>query len=635
VTFTTNQGTSIAGSRVIAPTQSNVGNNGVVPGGAACYYNFFTGFNDYLHWLKNHPQNADGYPISWYAYAGFPKQNYNCRLKVIGENNNYAITLSNFYDSLEQPNICDFTGSHGNAVSGTVTYGANSVIFNNGPGFSYSNNPPPAGPFPCLGNWTDLTLFSASWKGTGNISVSGDLGTPQYLATVASVLYSVSAAMGCGYLGSDAYFNNQMCTDTFFKSVTPAELPANCFQYSLFGGQPKTNFFNQYWQVLAQQGGQAAGYVVPFHDRFPLLKALLYWPTPSDTATWYLGSVSAPPPPPGPCQSDFDHSGLVDSNDLTILLGAWGTSGQGQYDADVDNDGFVGPSDLVHTLAAFGESGIKVPSWATAIQYQPDPTVVTDSALLQRIENACYAWQVYDNQSQVKMVLVPDGSFQMGCIPSDQSPCQPDESPTHTVTLSKPFYMSQTEVTQAQWHAQTQSNPSYHQGDLNPVERVSWDGLNTFLKTSPGMRLPTEAEWEYAYLAAGTTTKAFHGFVNPQAGGVSRPDGTNDETLVGNIAWYLGNSSSQTHAVAGKFANGLGLYDMSGNVWEWVYDCYGPYTPASQTDPTGPTGSCPSRVLRGGSYSYSAANLRASNRDSFTSGSSDADIGFRVVKDVD
>ena len=114
-----------------------------------------------------------------------------------------------------------------------------------------------------------------------------------------------------------------------------------------------------------------------------------------------------------------------------------------------------------------------------------------------------------------------------------------------------------------------------------PVEAVSWNTIQGFLSAT-GMRLPTEAEWEYAY-RAGTTT-AFHGWAG-------QPAGTNDDSLVGNIAWYSSNSGGQTRPVGGKAANGFGLHDMAGNVWEWVSDWYGSsyYASSPLEDPQGPT----------------------------------------------
>jgi formylglycine-generating enzyme required for sulfatase activity len=136
------------------------------------------------------------------------------------------------------------------------------------------------------------------------------------------------------------------------------------------------------------------------------------------------------------------------------------------------------------------------------------------------------------------------------------------------------------------------------------------------------MRLPTEAEWEYAY-RAGTTTD-FHGYTG-------NPSGTNDDNLVGNIAWYNANSNGQTRPVGGKLANGYGLHDMSGNVWEWVSDWYGDYSCAPQTDPMGPASGAV-RVMRGGSWKFSPVDLRASTRYYDTPDYAFVTIGFRVAR---
>ena len=137
-----------------------------------------------------------------------------------------------------------------------------------------------------------------------------------------------------------------------------------------------------------------------------------------------------------------------------------------------------------------------------------------------------------------------------------------------------------------------------------------------------GLRLLTEAEWEYAY-RAGTTT-AFHSYA-------AQPNGFNDDTLLENIAWYGSNSGSQTHAVGGKLANGLGLHDMSGNVWEWCQDWYGPYSSASVTNPTGPTTGS-NRLLRSGNWYGDSDYCRASMRISRAPGLFSDDYGFRVVR---
>jgi len=206
------------------------------------------------------------------------------------------------------------------------------------------------------------------------------------------------------------------------------------------------------------------------------------------------------------------------------------------------------------------------------------------------------------------MKRVQGGTFWMGAQstnPSGQnydSEAYDNESPVHSVTLST-FYMGETEVTQELWQAVMGSNPSYFSGTNLPVERVSWNMIvDEFLPalnaaTGQNFRLSTEAEWEYA--ARGGNQG--HGY---------KYAGSN---TVGNVAWYSENSNSQTHPVATKLPNELGLYDMSGNVWEWCSDWYGNYSSGSQTNPQGPS-SGSYRVLRGGSWDDNARFCRVSYR---------------------
>ena len=282
--------------------------------------------------------------------------------------------------------------------------------------------------------------------------------------------------------------------------------------------------------------------------------------------------------------------------------------------------GSVGTVDVVITgtkgaltvAGGFTYQSIIVPTWATLVEAMPDPAVVTDSTLREAITASGMAWRVRDTATQMEMLLVPPGTFVMGEAGWAE--------PVHSVTLTQAFYMGRYEVTQGQWVARMGSNPSYFQGYSDsanrPVEQVSWNTIQSFLSAT-GMRLPSEAEWEYAY-RAGTTT-AFN-------------NGSSDDATVGTIAWYNANSGSQTHAVGGKAANALGLHDMAGNVWEWVNDWYQGYSSGAQTNPLGPV-SGNYRVLRGGSWNDTAAYVRSSYRNgSAAPDGTFGDVGFRVAR---
>ena len=186
------------------------------------------------------------------------------------------------------------------------------------------------------------------------------------------------------------------------------------------------------------------------------------------------------------------------------------------------------------------------------------------------------------------MVYVEGGTFTMGATSEQGSDAYSDESPAHSVTVSD-FYIGKYEVTQAQWRAVMGSNPSKFKGDNLPVEQVSWNDIQKFITklntmTGKTFRLPTEAEWEYA-ARGGNQSKGY------------KYSGSN---TLDNVAWYY-NSGGKTHPVGQKQPNELGLYDMSGNVWEWCQDWYGSYSSSSQTNPTGPS-SGSYRVLRGGDW---------------------------------
>ena len=254
---------------------------------------------------------------------------------------------------------------------------------------------------------------------------------------------------------------------------------------------------------------------------------------------------------------------------------------------DVNNDLKVNSADVVAIYNYIINGGSE----------DPDPSGVTYTV----------------NGVSFNMIPIEGGTFQMGSTDGDD-----DEKPVHNVTLSS-YSIGETEVTQALWTAVMGTNPSNNKGDNLPVENVSWDNCQTFITklnqlTGKTFRLPTEAEWEFA-AKGGTKSKGY------------TYSGSN---TLGNVAWYDGNSGYETHPVATKQANELGIYDMSGNVWEWCQDWYGSYSSSAQSNPTGPT-SGSFRVLRGGGWGGSASIWRSANRGSHSPGLIRNNLGFRLA----
>lgn len=216
----------------------------------------------------------------------------------------------------------------------------------------------------------------------------------------------------------------------------------------------------------------------------------------------------------------------------------------------------------------------------------------------------------------IEFVRIPAGSFMMGSEDGNSY-----EKPVHRVNITRDFYMGKYEVTQAQWKAVMGTNPSYFKGDNLPVERVSWNDAQEFIRKLNALastnkyRLPTEAEWEYA-ARAGSSTKWSFG---------------NDISQLDNYAWYGANSGNRTHEVGGKLPNAWGLYDMHGNVWEWCADYWDEkyYAKSPLSDPKN-TISSSTYLLRGGSWLIDASNLRSTLRDYDTPSFRHDSNGFRV-----
>ena len=301
--------------------------------------------------------------------------------------------------------------------------------------------------------------------------------------------------------------------------------------------------------------------------------------------------------------------------------------------ADVNNDGEVGIGDIVavtNVMAGLAGDGSPV---ATRADVNGDGDVgIGDIVAITNIMAGGNAKTYTVNGVSFTMVKVEGGTFLMGSTDGES-----DEQPVHSVTLSS-FSIGLTEVTQQLWYAVMEQKPTtvedrqwsttYGLGDQYPAYWVSWDDIQAFITklnqlTGQTFRLPTEAEWEFA-ARGGNSSKGY-----TYAG----------SNTIDDVAWYKGNSGSLgssspeygSHVVASKQANELGLYDMSGNVWEWCQDAFGNYTSDAQTNPTGAEPG-PRRVSRGGSWSSDATNCRVANRSRDLSGLRSYHMGFRLAQ---
>ncbi len=269
---------------------------------------------------------------------------------------------------------------------------------------------------------------------------------------------------------------------------------------------------------------------------------------------------------------------------------------QGQYDVKVEREGYKTVRQWVALTDA--DVTLDIPLEPTSQRARP---------------------QTLRNTIGMEFVLIPGGKFMMGSNNGDK-----DEKPIYKVHISQPFYLGKYEVTQAQWAAVMGNNPSHFKGDPHrPVGNISWNMVQDFIgklnakekDQGSQYRLPTEAEWEYA-ARAGTTTAYSFG---------------DDPTELSEYAWHGDNAGGKTHSVGLRRPNAWGLYDMHGNVWEWVQDRYGTYEPESIIDPLGPP-SGTSRVVRGGSFVNSPETLRSARRVDGQPEFWDRNLGFRCVR---
>jgi formylglycine-generating enzyme required for sulfatase activity len=273
-------------------------------------------------------------------------------------------------------------------------------------------------------------------------------------------------------------------------------------------------------------------------------------------------------------------------------------------------------------------------NWAEVLEQHPDPKVVTDADFLKRITETKLPWRVKDKASGIEMLLVPPGKFVMGMSPGDPDASN-NEKPAHEVTITKPFYLGRTEVTEGQWIKAVGSPPMWSSkydgltiqesallpGNY-PVDHVNWTICREFCVQTE-MRLPTEAEWEYACRA-----------------GVRKPRYSELDQITSQDVGLrppFERVTQKTFPVGQKAPNALGFYDMLGNVWEQVDDLYEAnfYMSCAHgvIDPTGPTAiydleSMEPRTIRGGS-SIDLRDVRSSSRDKTESG---IYVGFRVAR---
>ncbi len=279
---------------------------------------------------------------------------------------------------------------------------------------------------------------------------------------------------------------------------------------------------------------------------------------------------------------------------------------------------------LLAIACYFGFKGS--PNQLSQPQPEPSDSVLVDSAATDTVVVDTLNFTETVNGVSFYMIAVKGGTFTMGATSEQGSEAVDDEKPAHHVTLSD-YYIGETEVTQELWQAVMGSNPSYFNGAKRPVESVSWNDCQEFVKrlnkfTGKTFRLPTEAEWEYA----------------ARGGSQSRGYKSAGSNTIGDVTWYTVNCYDKgeshpdngTHPVKQKQANELGIYDMSGNVWEWCQDWYGSYSSSSQTNPVGPS-SGSYRVVRGGSWVSYAWNCRVSDRNDNAPSYSYFYLGLRLA----
>lgn len=298
-----------------------------------------------------------------------------------------------------------------------------------------------------------------------------------------------------------------------------------------------------------------------------------------------------------------------------------------KINADVNGDGKVDIHDVNETIGA-----VMIDSTDKTYDVNNDGRIdIGDVAdvIDATIQPAAWDGKMNVNGVSFNMIPVKGGTFTMGS-PTTEMGRGTNEGPQHEVTISRDYYIGEAQVTQALWIAVMGVNPAKNKGDMNlPVENVTWNDCQAFITklnelTGKKFRLPTEAEWEFA-ARGGTLSKGymFPGTSSPQQGGKPKE-----------YIWYTSNSNGTTQSVAQKLPNELGIYDMGGNVFEWVSDFYKAYSSEPVTDPTGPA-SGSMHVYRGGAYNRPVNECRCAYRYMGVQTFKAGHVGLRLAHDLE
>lgn len=253
------------------------------------------------------------------------------------------------------------------------------------------------------------------------------------------------------------------------------------------------------------------------------------------------------------------------------------------------------------------------------LENEPDPDVVTDSAAIAGIGDSGFPWRIVHRPSGIVMLLCPKGEFWMGSHHGEWGSSESEDELRHPRDIRAAFYLSQTAVTQAQWSTAMGSNPSYFQGadhpnsENRPVEQVNWHDCHIALRTlGDGLRLPTEAEWEYACRAGTTGAYSF-----------------GNEVGEGQVCFGMWNGPVPCGSLP---ANPWGLHEMHGNIWEWCEDSYAAYPSSGGTEQAAVGVTTRIRIIRGGSWLSHAATCRSSSRFGTAAINRCNGVGFRVAR---